>query len=75
MHTPPILHFQHTPDFQQTAGLLEAIKNPLESRVWYNYPGQGQSAFINGVTIGKPSLVGRVLDNSGATQLYQNSYN
>ena len=70
-----VYHFQHTPDGASTSRLLEATCKALESRVWRNYPGQGQSAFQNGVYIGKPSLVGRVLDSSGTTQLAQYSYN
>ncbi|MFY9986153.1 MAG: RHS repeat-associated core domain-containing protein, partial [Chthoniobacterales bacterium] len=70
-----VYHFQHTPDGASTSRLLEATCKALESRVWRNYPGQGQSAFQNGVYIGKPSLVGRVLDASGTTQLAQYSYN
>jgi YD repeat-containing protein len=67
-------HFQHTPD-GQTAGLLESVREGLESRVWRNYPGQGSSGFQAGITIGLPSLVGRVLNAGGTTQLDQYSYN
>ncbi len=70
-----VYHFQHTPDGQSTSRLLESVGRPLESRIWMNYPGQGQSAFENGVTIGRPSLVGRVVDTKGNTQLSQYSYN
>ena len=70
-----VYHFQHSPDGQSTSRLLESVGRPLESRTWMNYPGQGQSGFENGVTIGKPSLVGRIVDNSGTTQLSQYSYN
>jgi RHS repeat-associated protein len=72
-----VFHFQHTPDGQSTSRLLESIGQPLESRIWMNYPGQGQSAFSTGVYIGKPSLVGRMV-STGAnlqTQLSQYSYN
>src|SRR5260221_13461849 len=70
-----VYHFQHSPDGQSTSRLLESVGRPLESRTWMNYPGQGQSGFESGVTIGKPSLVGRIVDNSGTTQLSQYSYN
>ena len=73
-----VYHFQHTPDMQETGRLLEAIGQPLESRSWANYPGQTEpngSGFEAGVTIGRPSLVGRVVDQSGTTQLNQYSYN
>jgi YD repeat-containing protein len=71
-------HFQHTPDTQSTGGLLESVREGLESRVWRNYPGQpaiSGSGFEIGITIGLPSLVGRVLDAGGTTQLDQFSYN
>ena len=70
-----VYHFQHTPDMLETGRLLEAIGEPLESRIWANYPGQGQSGFESGVTVGRPSLVGRVVDANGTTQLNQFSYN
>ncbi|WP_332772049.1 RHS repeat-associated core domain-containing protein [Phenylobacterium sp.] len=64
-------HFLH----QQVTGLksptLESVKHPLENRVWYNYPGQTNSAF-EGTGI-QPIAVGRVLDN-GTTQLYRYAY-
>lgn len=72
-----VFHFQHTPDGQSTSRLLESVGRPLESRIWSNYPGQGQSAFSAGVTIGKPSLVGRVVSTGATlqTQLSLYSYN
>src|SRR5205807_4968272 len=48
------LHFLHnSSNFNQTAGVLESIKQPLENRVWYNYPSQS-SAFQTG-SINQPS--------------------
>jgi RHS repeat-associated protein len=73
-----VYHFQHTPDMLETGRLLEAIGEPLESRIWANYPGQTEpngSGFEAGVTVGRPSLIGRVVDNNGTTQLSQFSYN
>lgn len=55
-----------------TAGVMESQKNPLERRVWFNYPGQS-SAGREG-TLDKPSKIGRVLPD-GTTQLKQFSYN
>lgn len=67
-HTQAVVyHFQHSPDGASTSRLLESVGSALESRIWMNYPGQGQSGFSAGVTIGKPSLVGRVVDNNGTT--------
>lgn len=55
-----------------TAGVLESVKNPLQRRIWYNYPGQGWGGADG--TLDKPSLIGRVLPD-GRTQLYRKSYN
>ena len=59
----------------------ESIKEPLESRVWFNYPNQNQNVFQanNAASIGigstnQPSAIGRVLDD-GTTQLYHFQYN
>src|SRR5262249_13835878 len=65
-----IYHWLHTPDLASAAGVLESMKEPLEGRVWYDYPGQSSAAgsIIIG-TSSKPTHVGRVLDD-GSTQLY-----
>lgn len=55
-----------------TSDLVESIKNPLESRIWYSYPGQPNT--INVGTLDKPNRAGRVLDD-GTTQLTQYTYN
>jgi RHS repeat-associated protein len=70
-----VYHFAHAVDDQETSRLVEATGRPLESRIWNNYPGQSSSGYLAGTTIGRPSLVGRVLDSSGTTQLSQYSYN
>ena len=70
-----IYHFQHWVDANQMSRLLESIALPLESRTWFNYPGQTEGDLSAGITVGSPSLVGRVLDSNGTTQLSQYSYN
>ncbi len=55
-----------------TASVLESVKNPLENRIWYNYPGQPNAAYDG--TLDKPSIIGRVLPD-GTTQLTHKSYN
>jgi RHS repeat-associated protein len=52
----------------------ESIKQPLENRVWYNYPFQLNNHEYYSGTIGDPSITGRVLDD-GTTQLFKASYN
>ena len=51
---------------------IEAVKQPLETRVWYNYPGQPQT--ISSGTYDQPSEIGRLV-SGGASQLWQRSYN
>ena len=70
-----VYHFQHWIDTNQMSRLLEAIGLPLESRTWFNYPGQTEGDLSAGITVGSPSLAGRVLDNNGTTQLSQYAYN
>ena len=53
-----------------TGHTLENIKYPLESRIWYNYPGQTAGIMEDGITNSSPASVARVLDD-GSTQLYQ----
>ncbi|HET6588195.1 MAG TPA: hypothetical protein VFG67_10560, partial [Oleiagrimonas sp.] len=53
-----------------TADSLESIKYPLESRIWYNHPGDiaGGSGTLN-----VPTAVARILPD-GSTQLRRNAY-
>lgn len=60
--------FQLSETFDSAGRVLEAIKQPLENAVWFNYPGQG-AAGLPGVG-NRPSRTGRVLDD-GSTQLWQ----
>ncbi|ANG64294.1 hypothetical protein A8C75_18655 [Marinobacterium aestuarii] len=68
-----IRHWYHLrTNTSYTAAVLESVKNPLERRVWFNYPGQSWAGAEG--TLDKPSVVGRVLPN-GTTQLVRKSYN
>jgi len=77
-----IYHWLHeSPSGNNSARILESEKNPLESRVWYNYPGQstnlGSPYYLDAAYTGssaQPSIVARVLDD-GTTQLYSYRYN
>jgi RHS repeat-associated protein len=77
-----LIHWLHTSDLGSTARVMESEKQPLESRVWYNYPGQPSSITFgtsaSGVSAqgssGLPTAIGRVLDN-GTTQLQTFAYN
>ncbi|HEY3822479.1 MAG TPA: RHS repeat-associated core domain-containing protein [Polyangiaceae bacterium] len=81
-----LIHWLHT---DQTGGdtnpltssrVPESIKEPLESRVWYNYVNQAGNAFVDAdqspIGVGstnQPTFVARVLDD-GATQLWAFTY-
>ena len=73
-----VYHWLHTPESKQAA-ILESIKNPLESRIWYNYPGQTNPVFESSDTmVSTPSVVARIfVDANGtqSTQEFQYSYN
>jgi RHS repeat-associated protein len=81
-----VIHWLHSLDLANASRVKESEKEPLENRVWYNYPGQptgGCNSILFPVTSGNavtdgasnlPSAVGRVLD-SGATQLQRFQYN
>jgi RHS repeat-associated protein len=81
--TAHIYHWLHlSPQGIDAARILESEKDPLESRVWYNYPGQYTNLFLNGYTLdaaytgsnSEPSIVARMLDD-GTTQLSAFGYN
>jgi RHS repeat-associated protein len=59
-----------------TSHVVEAIKYPLENRVWMNYPGQtvANLSSAESGTFDSPTYIGRVLDD-GTTQLSQRTYN
>jgi RHS repeat-associated protein len=62
-------HWVHK-DLNTTAGILAAIKEPLENRVWYTYDGGNFGVGSSS----RPNQIGRVLDD-GSTQLYEQAYN
>ena len=59
-----MLHFLHASNFGLTSGVLDSVKEPLENRVWFSYPGSGLGVGSSNL----PSAIGRVLDD-GTTQL------
>ncbi|MCD2175033.1 hypothetical protein LQK84_18870 [Rhizobium sp. C4] len=66
-----IRHFLHMTGSQIKGTTLESEKQPLENRVWFQYPGQTSTIYIG--TFDSPIAVGRVLDD-GTTQLTQYTY-
>jgi RHS repeat-associated protein len=64
-------HFLHVGMTPVKSTGIESEKEPLENRVWYNYPGQTSSIATGSFDL--PIAKGRVLDD-GSTQLTQYSY-
>lgn len=60
-----IYHWLVDSNFTSMSGTLESEKPPLQSRIWYSYPGQ---TLTHGIGTGRvPSKIGRVIE--GGTQL------
>ncbi len=62
------------------SGIVGSIKQPLESRIWFEYPNQLQTEYSSGITLRQPNTVARFVDNPGnpslpLTQTHQYSYN
>lgn len=73
-------HWTHVPGTALADRGIGSVKQPLENRVFFNYPGQGGAGFhyYNNGTLDLPSYTGRVLDapsGTGATQLSTATYN
>jgi RHS repeat-associated protein len=77
-----IYHWLHqSPAGSLAARILESEKDPLESRIWYNYPGEytnfGAPYYLDAAYSGasdKPTVMARVLDD-GTTQARNFQYN
>lgn len=66
-------HFAHEyPCCEYTSRVIEDVKYPLESMIWYDYAGQQASLYPG--TFNGPSHIGRVLPD-GSTQLMTYTYN
>jgi len=70
-----ITHFLHDNLYGMNtlSGVVESERLPLESRVYYTYPGQTYAGQYAG-TLDKPSGIYRLLDD-GSTQRTLNTYN
>ncbi len=82
-----VIHWLHSNDLSNSSRVKESEKEPLENRVWYNYPGQAPGGCDNPIVFpvnsgdvvtngasSQPSAIGRVLDN-GSTQVQTFQYN
>lgn len=81
----PITHTDHTKSdikhwlheqLPLTSSVLEGIKSPLESRIWFSYPNQRteKSYYIYTGSLDKPSVKARLRDD-GSTELSSTTYN
>ncbi|HEY1692882.1 MAG TPA: RHS repeat-associated core domain-containing protein [Polyangiaceae bacterium] len=68
-----IVHWLHTLD-DSTSRVPESVKEPLENRVWFDYPGQTSGSLYVG-TSNTPLHAGRLLDDGTTTQLWTYAYN
>ena len=68
-----IYHWLHDTDngAYLASGILESIKPPLESRIWFLYPGQWYPRMSEGITLRRPSVITRVVDDPVTTTNYQ----
>lgn len=67
-----VTHFAHVPNVAaMKSTTVESVKNSLENRIWYVYPGQTESTVAGSYS--QPIAIGRVLDN-GSTQLRSLAY-
>lgn len=69
-----IYHWLHDANPRVAIGILESQKEPLENRVWRNYPGQVSAGSFNSGMQSQPSRLARLLGD-GSTELYQYEYN
>ena len=78
-----VFHWLHDNDYSGAvlcSGIMESLKLPLESRIWYAYPGQIGAAASGGITLRIPSVITRLVANAASpgnpsTQTYQYSFN
>lgn len=75
-----LTHWLHVPGTGLADRGIGSVKQPLENRVFFNYPGQTGTTnhWYNNGTLDLPSYTGRVLDapsGTGATQLSTATYN
>lgn len=66
-----LYHWLHDQNFAQISPYLESEKEPLQSRVWYGYPGQTTQVAVGSQTL--PMVTGRVVE--GGSRLTFRTYN
>ena len=66
------LLMNENPAAQYLLAVPHSVKQPLEGRVWYAYPGQGATSDVVGWSEA-PSTIGRKLDD-GTSQIWEYTY-
>jgi hypothetical protein len=61
-----IYHFLHSENMNATSGVLESMMEPLENRVWFNYPGDPWPGIVG--SSDEPSKIAQVIED-GSTQI------
>ncbi|HWX20794.1 MAG TPA: RHS repeat-associated core domain-containing protein [Candidatus Binatia bacterium] len=80
--TATMYHWLHDDDNGATlcSGILESIKAPLQSRIWFLYPSQNTASRSSGISLRTPSAIAREVENpdgsgTAVDQVYQFQYN
>jgi YD repeat-containing protein len=74
-----VIHWLHADNtvVYTCSRIPESVKEPLESRIWFNYLGQVHNDFDSPFAVGatnQPTVIARLLDD-GTTQVWQYQYN
>lgn len=74
------LHDNESSGSPLESGILESIRPPFESRIYFWYPGQTSAGFSAGITLRDPCVIARIVDDSTnagitLTQASQYTYN
>lgn len=67
-----IYHWVH--NASTTGSVLESIKSPLDTRIWFNYPGQTAAHSSPGIIVAQPSCIARVMPD-GTSQVSFRTFN
>ncbi len=64
-------HWLHVGPIQVTAGVLESFKEPLESKIWYDYQSKPSTPFLDTATVtNAPAKIAKLLDDGTFQQSF-----
>lgn len=70
-----LTHFLHLGSNEIVSSIIESTKNPLESRVWYDYQNnESYPYYTTPGIVANPTFIGQVMDD-GSTKLTRHTYN